>query len=420
MDASNIRYKQLKILGQGTYGTVYLVKDLQTNQLLAVKRLLSPLLSNTNPWLMYQSLRELELLALFKHKNVLGLKEAFLSSERILPSEPNKYIYLVTDYYPFDLQRLIYSPAYLYRYQVKKIMYDIMRGLNYLHSRKIVHRDIKPGNVLGNHKGEYCLCDFSLTRGLDSIRDENYEHIFIQEYANELTEGKPKAVPLRIPVKASFREKYSKDVVDNVVAKKRELTAHVMTRSYRAPEVILLEKYNTSIDIWGAGCIFGELLQTVREVKRNFKDRVPLFVGSYCYPLTKPPEEAKKDGKYAFPLEDDQITKIIQVIGIPPDKSIEFIRNKSAKKYMELLKTSNVIGLDKILPNLESEEKDLLKRLLEFNPELRITAKQALNHPYFNSIKKNEDLTSDIIVMESVDNNKDKRAILRKYCIDAP
>lgn len=68
---------------------------------------------------------------------------------------------------------------------------------------------------------------------------------------------------------------------------KRELTGHVVTRWYRAPEIILLEKdYGPAIDIWAVGCIFAELLGMMKEHSPTFMDRKPLFPGKSCFPLS--------------------------------------------------------------------------------------------------------------------------------------
>lgn len=67
----------------------------------------------------------------------------------------------------------------------------------------------------------------------------------------------------------------------------KEMTIHVTTRWYRAPEVILLEKnYNEAIDMWSVGCIFGELLKMMKETCPSVADRFPLFPGKFCYPLS--------------------------------------------------------------------------------------------------------------------------------------
>lgn len=68
---------------------------------------------------------------------------------------------------------------------------------------------------------------------------------------------------------------------------KRELSEHVVTRYYRAPELILMEKdYGAGIDMWSVGCIFAELLNMMKENILNHKDRKPIFPGKSCYPLS--------------------------------------------------------------------------------------------------------------------------------------
>ena len=81
---------------------------------------------------------------------------------------------------------------------------------------------------------------------------------------------------------------------------KRELTSHVTTRYYRAPEIILLEKdYGTAIDIWGVGCIFAELLGMMKRSVPTFIDRKPLFPGKSCFPLS--PGKDTCDLRKGFP-----------------------------------------------------------------------------------------------------------------------
>ena len=81
----------------------------------------------------------------------------------------------------------------------------------------------------------------------------------------------------------------------------RELTGHVVTRWYRAPEIILLEKdYGPAIDLWGIGCIFAELLSMMKENAPSFVDRKPLFPGKSCFPLS-PDFDNKKEVVGGFP-----------------------------------------------------------------------------------------------------------------------
>jgi len=82
---------------------------------------------------------------------------------------------------------------------------------------------------------------------------------------------------------------------------KRELTGHVVTRWYRAPELILLEKeYGPAIDVWSVGCIFAELLGMMKESAPTYLDRKPLFPGKSCFPLS--PDKHAKEEKSGFPV----------------------------------------------------------------------------------------------------------------------
>ena len=81
---------------------------------------------------------------------------------------------------------------------------------------------------------------------------------------------------------------------------KRELTGHVVTRWYRAPELILLEKdYTAAIDMWSIGCIFAELMNMIKENAPTFLDRSPLFPGGSCFPLS--PDRNNTVNKGGFP-----------------------------------------------------------------------------------------------------------------------
>lgn len=84
------------------------------------------------------------------------------------------------------------------------------------------------------------------------------------------------------------------------VGLKHELTGHVVTRWYRAPELILLERdYSRAIDVWSVGCIFGELCGMLRENAPTFMDRSPLFPGNSCFPLS--PDHTTKMRRAGFP-----------------------------------------------------------------------------------------------------------------------
>ena len=93
-----------------------------------------------------------------------------------------------------------------------------------------------------------------------------------------------------------YRKKVREQLVktkDQRKLQKRELTGHVVTRHYRAPEIILLEKdYGPAIDLWAVGCIFAELMNCMAEHSPTFFDRKALFPGESCFPIS--PTTAKQ------------------------------------------------------------------------------------------------------------------------------
>ncbi|CAB1348068.1 unnamed protein product [Coregonus sp. 'balchen'] len=120
--------------------------------------------------------------------------------------------YVVTELMQSDLHKIIVSPQPLSSDHVKVFLYQILRGLKYLHSAGILHRDIKPGNLLVNSNCVLKICDFGLAR------------------VEELDES-------------------------------RHMTQEVVTQYYRAPEILMgSHHYSNAIDIWSVGCIFAELL----------------------------------------------------------------------------------------------------------------------------------------------------------------
>lgn len=106
---------------------------------------------------------------------------------------------------------------------------------------------------------------------------------------------------------------------------KRELTGHVVTRWYRAPEIILLEKdYGPAIDTWSVGCIFAELLNMMKENAPTFMDRKPLFPGKSCFPLS--PDKNPTEQRNGFPFSStDQLAVIFEVIGVPSEEDKSFV-----------------------------------------------------------------------------------------------
>jgi serine/threonine protein kinase len=129
------------------------------------------------------------------------------------------------------------------------------------------------------------------------------------------------------------------------------LTSVVVTLWYRSPEVLLNSPYSSSVDIWSVGCIFGELY-----MKR------PMFMGD---------------------SELSQLCKIFDVLGLPDEKDWPTNSSIPLKSFSTL--TCKNTNLKRLLPNMSNQALDLLNKLLDFNMTNRITARDALLHPYFTS-----------------------------------
>lgn len=154
---------------------------------------------------------------------------------------------------------------------------------------------------------------------------------------------------------------------------KRELTGHVVTRWYRAPELILLEKdYGQAVDMWSVGCIFGELLGMMKESAATYLDRKPLFTGTSCYPLS--PDRHAKESKSGFKnTTEDQLLKIFDLIGTPNEEDISFVTDNVAMDYLKTFKKKPGADLAAKFPGATENGLDLLRRMLCFNPFFRLT-----------------------------------------------
>merc|ERR1712151_1455926 len=138
------------------------------------------------------------------------------------------------DYGGCDLSKIIKHSARLAGWRalhVRFITWQILAGLNYLHSANIAHRDLKPSNILVTEDNHVSLIDFGLARQLSAMSKGSAHD-----------DEKPKSS----------------------LAMSRKLTQHVVTRWYRPPELILMQTdYTAAVDVWSFGCIFGELVKTL-------------------------------------------------------------------------------------------------------------------------------------------------------------
>ncbi|OIT32130.1 cell division control protein 2 homolog A-like isoform X1 [Nicotiana tabacum] len=196
------QYEKVEKIGEGTYGVVYKARDRVTNETIALKKIR---LEQEDEGVPSTAIREISLLKEMQHANIVRLQDVVHSEKRL---------YLVFEYLDLDLKKhMDSSPEFSKDPRlVKMFLYQILRGIAYCHSHRVLHRDLKPQNLLIDRRTNALkLADFGLARAFG------------------------------IPV--------------------RTFTHEVVTLWYRAPEILLGSRhYSTPVDVWSVGCIFAEMV----------------------------------------------------------------------------------------------------------------------------------------------------------------
>ena len=201
------RYKKIEFLGEGQFATVYKAEDLENeNRIVAVKKIKLGQKSDARDGINRTALREIKLLQELCHPNIIGLLDVFGHKSNIS---------LIFDYMDTDLEVLIHDTSILLTTgHIKAYVLMTLKGLEYLHANWILHRDLKPNNLLIDREGVLKITDFGLAKSFGS--------------------------PNRV------------------------LTHQVVTRWYRSPELLFGARlYSTGIDLWAVGCIMAELMRRV-------------------------------------------------------------------------------------------------------------------------------------------------------------
>ncbi|XP_041575510.2 mitogen-activated protein kinase 7 [Taeniopygia guttata] len=202
-------YEVIETIGTGAYGVVSSARRRDTGQQVAIKKIPNAFDVVTNA---KRTLRELKILKHFKHDNIIGIKDILRPAG---PYGEFRSVYVVLDLMESDLHQIIHSSQPLTLEHVRYFLYQLLRGLKYIHSANVLHRDLKPSNLLVNENCELKIGDFGMARGIGA--DPRQAKAFLTEY--------------------------------------------VATRWYRAPELLLsLHRYTRAIDMWSVGCIFAEML----------------------------------------------------------------------------------------------------------------------------------------------------------------
>jgi mitogen-activated protein kinase 1/3 len=398
-------YAFSEIIGYGSYGTVCSAFSQTRKTLVAIKKYINIF---SDSFRCKRILREVELLFAINHPCIIEPLDVFMKQGADL--------YLVMELGQTDLFNLRNS-IFLVDDQVKAIMYELILALNYIHSGGIINRDVKPANILINSDCSIKLCDFSLGRcfALPNHKGVRTEYNTDKDTSDEMDEGykstpqivyckfevnfhkaKPCKVPLIGPKAISETtlvflkpkdKKYSFMPMQKEYTKDPQLSGYVATRWYRPPEVILQDKaYTTVVDIWGAGCVFAELLEMIKENLTSIGKRSALFPGESCFPLSP---AVVYDVDVAIPsTPQDQLKKILQFIGELTPSDLSFLKDKSKEQYVKsLLGNGTKVDFKEKFPATSDQAIDLLKRMLEFNPSKRISARGALEHRYFEEIR---------------------------------
>ncbi|KAI1231030.1 hypothetical protein IHE44_0008475, partial [Lamprotornis superbus] len=327
-------YIKLDKLGEGTYATVFKGRSKLTENLVALKEIRL----EHEEGAPCTAIREVSLLKNLKHANIVTLHD-IIHTERSLT--------LVFEYLDNDLKQYLENCGNLMSvHNVKIFMFQLLRGLAYCHGRKILHRDLKPQNLLINERGELKLADFGLARA--------------------------KSVPTKT---------YSNEVV---------------TLWYRPPDVLLgSTEYSTPIDMWlsqfyfPVPCAIPPRLGAHPSPGAHSQLHQPhLGVGCIHYEMVT--------GRPMFPgsTVKEELHLIFRLLGTPTEDTWPGITsNEEFKAYN--FSQYRAQPLINHAPRLDSEGVDLLTNLLLYRAKGRISAEAALQHPYFKSLGERVHLLPD-------------------------
>ncbi|XP_058073358.1 cell division control protein 2 homolog D [Magnolia sinica] len=296
-------YEKLEKVGEGTYGKVYRAREKATGKIVALKK---TRLHEDEEGVPSTTLREVSLLRMLSiDPHVVRLLDLKQGQNK----EGKTVLYLVFEYMDTDLKKYIRSfrqtVEKIPTKNVKSLMYQLCKGVAFCHGHGVLHRDLKPHNLLMDRKTMMLkIADLGLSRAFT------------------------------IPIK-----KY---------------THEILTLWYRAPEILLgATHYSTPVDMWSVGCIFAELVTTQ-----------PLFPGD---------------------SELQQLLHIFRLLGTPNEDVWPGISQlPDWHEYPQWRPQS----LSSAVPNLDADGLDLLLKMLHYQPSKRISAKMAMEHPYFDDLDK--------------------------------
>merc|ERR1719188_1352062 len=234
------KYEKLAKIGQGTFGEVFKARDKQNrSKIVALKKVL---MDNEKEGFPITALREIRILQLLNHENIVNLIEICRSKASQFNRHKSTF-YLVFDFCEHDLAGLLSNFNVKFSLgEIKSVMKQLLNGLYYIHSNKIIHRDMKAANVLITRQGGLKLADFGLARAI-TINKGNQPNRY---------------------------------------------TNRVVTFWYRPPELLLGERnYGPPVDLWGAGCIMAEMWTRSPIMQGNTEQHQLTLIAQLCGTITE-------------------------------------------------------------------------------------------------------------------------------------
>jgi len=312
------RYDAVQKLGKGAYGIVWRAVDKKTKDVVALKKIFDAFQNSTDA---QRTFREVMFLQEMRgHEHIVTLLN-------VMKADNDRDIYLVFQHMETDLHAAIRANI-LGDVHKQYIMWQTLKALKFMHSANLLHRDMKPSNLLLNSDCLMKVADFGLARSFAGTRDA--------DGSAKLETGAPDIDP---------------DAVEVV------FTDYIATRWYRAPEILLgSSQYSEGVDMWGAGCILGEILAGK-----------PVFAGSSTI---------------------QQLELICSLVGKPNWDGAKCARVSPYTRVMlgELTVENKDAGTSsawsKAFPSVSWDAMDLLQQLLKFDPTERVSAAKALKHSY--------------------------------------